>query len=152
MDPAVGGPAGAHVDIGYAVQGPMLQRGLCSRSALAAGLPHPLISTGPGHDAGVSDAGIAIAVSKQSVRRHRWVPVLAAWLGVAWIELANLQNPSLLLFLIPPFELAVWLIAITLSVRLTYFARAETPCGGCHRGAPPDRRRLVHQLGPVPRI
>ncbi|PSK62641.1 hypothetical protein B0E53_05450 [Micromonospora sp. MH33] len=67
---------------------------------------------------------MAIAVSKQSVRRCGWTPVLVAWLGVAWIELANLQNASLLLFLIPPFELAVWLVAITLTVRLAYNARA----------------------------
>ncbi|MFI2651004.1 hypothetical protein [Micromonospora fulviviridis] len=68
----------------------------------------------------MSDAETVTAAAKLSVRRYDGVAVLAAWLGVAWIELANLQNASLLLFVVPPSELAVWLSAIALTVRLAY--------------------------------
>ncbi|MEU4477629.1 hypothetical protein AB0F68_06080 [Micromonospora sp. NPDC023966] len=96
---------------------------------MTASPPHCLVSLGQvsGHDVVVSDAGTVAAVAKHSVWQYGWAAVLAAWLGVAWIELTSLQNASLLLFVIPPFELAVWFIAIALTVRLAYRARAGRP-------------------------
>ncbi|MEH0970749.1 hypothetical protein V6U77_06380 [Micromonospora sp. CPCC 205546] len=65
----------------------------------------------------MSDTGTGTGTAA-TVRRYGWIGPLAAWLGVAWVELADLSNASLLLFVIPPFELAVWLIALTLTVRV----------------------------------
>jgi hypothetical protein len=39
-----------------------------------------------------------------------------AWLTVAGIEAIDAPNESLLVFVIPPFELALWLAAATLTV------------------------------------
>ncbi|MEU4781958.1 hypothetical protein [Micromonospora sp. NPDC023633] len=74
----------------------------------------------------MSDTGAATAATVRPVRRYGWIGLLAAWLGVAWVEMADLPNASLLLFVVPPFELAVWLIALTLTVRL---ARRAAPAG-----------------------
>ncbi|MEU5726334.1 hypothetical protein [Micromonospora sp. NPDC047738] len=75
----------------------------------------------------MSDAGTVTATAEQPVRRYGWIGVLAAWLGVALAELVNLPNASLLLFVIPPFELLVWLTALALTVRLTCRAPAGAP-------------------------
>ncbi|WP_147437427.1 hypothetical protein [Micromonospora musae] len=68
----------------------------------------------------MSNTGTTKAAIVQRLRLFGWIAVPLAWLVVARIELADVQNASLLLFVIPPFEAAVWLIAVALTVLLTY--------------------------------
>ncbi|MEV0395095.1 hypothetical protein [Polymorphospora rubra] len=47
-----------------------------------------------------------------------WATALLAWGAVVWVEVRNLPNVSVLMSVVPAFELAVWLTAILLTVRL----------------------------------
>lgn len=53
-----------------------------------------------------------------SGRRAGWLGCALAWMSVVFIETVSIPNEWLLVLLIPPFELALWLLAGWLSLRL----------------------------------
>jgi hypothetical protein len=58
---------------------------------------------------------------KKTALRHlaqTLLPAGIAWLAVLAIEATNIRNESLLVFAVPPFELAVWLVAAVLTLIL----------------------------------
>lgn len=53
-----------------------------------------------------------------------WVGCVLAWVPVVLVEMASIPNQWLLLFVVPPFELVLWLVAGWLTLRL--LTRAHT--------------------------
>jgi hypothetical protein len=78
---------------------------------------HPL-AVRTGQDVAVVDSGTAVAPQGPQARRIGWLAAVVAWGLVAFVEVFNIPNDFILVFLVPPFELVLWCVGGWLILRV----------------------------------